>query len=242
MASLNIASLPRHIDELRIWITNQNLDLLCINETRLDGIIPNESIQIPNYEIIRNDRNRNGGGVCIYVRSTVNYVDKSGIIPNEMEAACIKINKPQSKSFVVISCYRPPNADAKNFFEKLQSIVTTLDSNNKEVYIFVDLNCNMLSLNDNLPKNELNSLCELYQLQQLITEPTKITMDSRTLIVIILTNTQYRIVSRGVLHLSIGDHSLIFAIRKISVSNRKAHTITKVRNLKNFVSTILKTT
>ena len=36
MASLNIASLVSHIDELRIWIEDQNLDLLAINETRLD--------------------------------------------------------------------------------------------------------------------------------------------------------------------------------------------------------------
>lgn len=234
MASLNIASLPRHIDELRIWILNQNLDLLSINETRLDGTVPNESIYIPNYEIIRNDRNRNGGGVCIYVRDSVNYVDKSEIIPSEIEAACIEIYKPQSKSFVIISCYRPPNADAKNFFENLQSIVTTLDSKNKEVYILGDLNCNMLSPNDNSPKSELNSLCELYQFQQLITDPTRITMDSRTLIDIILTNRPHRIVSSGVLHLSISDHSLIFAIRKISVSNRTTHTIIEVRNYKKF--------
>ena len=80
MASLNIASLPLHIEELRIWILNQNLDILAINETRLDGSVPNESVHIPNYQIVRNDRNRNGGGVCIYIRNSVNFVDKSRLI------------------------------------------------------------------------------------------------------------------------------------------------------------------
>ena len=45
MASLNITSLPHHIDELRVWMRDQNLDLLATNETRLDSSIPNESVQ-----------------------------------------------------------------------------------------------------------------------------------------------------------------------------------------------------
>ena len=45
MASLNITSLSRHIDELRVCMRDQNLDLLAINETRLDSSIPNESVK-----------------------------------------------------------------------------------------------------------------------------------------------------------------------------------------------------
>lgn len=234
MASLNIASLPLHIEELRIWILNQNLDILAINETRLDGSVPNESVHIPNYQIVRNDRNRNGGGVCIYIRNSVNFVDKSRLILNEIEALCIEINKPQSKPFVVMSCYRPPNADAKQFFENLQLIVNRLDSGNTELFILGDLNCNMLPSHNNSPKNELNSLCELHQLDQLISTPTRITSNTRTLIDIILTNRPHRIVSSGVIHLSISDHSLVYAIRKISVSSKTSHTITEIRNFKNF--------
>ena len=74
MASLNITSLPRHIDELRVWMRDQNLDLLAINETRLDSSIPNESVKIINYQIIRKDRNRFGGGVSIYVRDSLNLM------------------------------------------------------------------------------------------------------------------------------------------------------------------------
>ena len=39
MASLNIASLPSHIDELEVWMEDQNLDIIAINETRLDSTI-----------------------------------------------------------------------------------------------------------------------------------------------------------------------------------------------------------
>ena len=69
MASLNITSLPRHIDELRVWMRDQNLDLLAINETRLDSSIPNESVKIINYQIFHF-----GGGVSIYIRDSLNLM------------------------------------------------------------------------------------------------------------------------------------------------------------------------
>ena len=40
--------------------------------------------------------------------------------------------------------------------------------------------------------------------------------------------------SSGVIHLSISDHSLVYVVRKISVSHKTTHTITEVRNYKTF--------
>ena len=234
MASLNITSLPRHIDELRVWMRDQNLDLLAINETRLDSSIPNESVKIINYQIIRKDRNRFGGGVSIYVRDSLNYVNKSTIVCDEIEAVCLEINKPNSKPFVVISCYRPPSYNPTKFFEYIEIIINGLESGDRELYILGDLNCNMLSSKNTVPNAQFLSLCELYQLEQLIKNPTRITMQSRTLIDVILTNTSQRIVSSGVLHLGISDHSLVYAIRKISIPNKATHEIKELRNFKNF--------
>lgn len=65
MASINIASLSRHIEELRALMSDKCLDLLAINETRLDSSIPDNLVHIDGYSILRRDRNRNGGGVSI---------------------------------------------------------------------------------------------------------------------------------------------------------------------------------
>ena len=73
MAFLNIVSLPKHVDELRISdITFPHFDLLALSETRLDSAISNDIVKIRGYDIVRNDRSRKGGGVCIYLRSTIN--------------------------------------------------------------------------------------------------------------------------------------------------------------------------
>ena len=60
-------------------------------------------------------------------------------------------------------------------------------------------------------------IADLYNLSQLINEPTRITASSATLIDHIFTNSLDRVVCSGVSHISISDHSLIYAFRKLSV-------------------------
>ena len=108
---LNITSLYKHIDELKIFVKYQNFDLLTINETRLDYTIDNNEVDIPGYNLIRKDRNRNGGGVnAIYVRDTIPYTDCNFLLSDNVEAICIEIHKPKSKPLVVSTWYRPPDA------------------------------------------------------------------------------------------------------------------------------------
>ena len=56
MASLNITSLLKHIDELRIVLDGQPIDILAINETRLDGSISDQDVKIVGYDVIRRDQ------------------------------------------------------------------------------------------------------------------------------------------------------------------------------------------
>ena len=69
---------------------------------------------------------------------------------------------------------------------------------------------------------KIKSLYDLYQLSQLIDKPTRVTMTTSSLIDHIVTNTPEKISDSGVIHTGISDHSLVFAIRKISVLKRRA--------------------
>ena len=44
LASLNIASLPKHIDELRVLLSDNPLGILSINETRLDVSVSDDEV------------------------------------------------------------------------------------------------------------------------------------------------------------------------------------------------------
>jgi hypothetical protein len=69
----------------------------------------------------------------------------------------------------------------------------------------------------NFPTKKIKTLYELYQLSQLIDEATRVTMTTSSLIDHIVTNTPEKISDSGVIHTGLSDHSLVFAIRKISV-------------------------
>ena len=106
MANLNMTSLLKHLDELRILLADNSIDVLAINEIRLDFSISADcELFIPGYEIFRRDRSingRHGGGVYFYVRSTINYTPRLDLYIDHLENLCIEI--------LVITWYRPPDS------------------------------------------------------------------------------------------------------------------------------------
>ena len=53
MACLNINSLLAHIDELNVFVSNQKLDIIAINETKLGSTIHDNEIYLPGYDVAR---------------------------------------------------------------------------------------------------------------------------------------------------------------------------------------------
>ena len=91
----------------------QYFDVLALNETRLDENISNQDMFIQNYDLIRADRCRSGGGVCLYVKNSINYLNE--LVGDNLEAICMKVFKPSSASFIVGAIYRPPSAFVDSF-------------------------------------------------------------------------------------------------------------------------------
>ena len=135
IGQLNITSLVKHVEELRIFIHEQPIDILCINETRLDNSISSAEVEICGYEIVRRDRNRNGGGVAIYLRNNIPYVERSDLIPENVEALCFEIRKPKSKPVLVSTWYRPPDSNIE-LLECFEKFLKKLDDENKEIETF----------------------------------------------------------------------------------------------------------
>ena len=104
----------------------------------------------------------------------------------------------------------------------------------KESIILGDFNCNVLEINKLTPhKSKLTSLYDEYQYTQLVKQPTRTTSCTQTLIDHLATTASHRIQSSGVCHLSISDHCLIYAVRRMIIP-RERHRIIETRNYKNF--------
>ena len=50
----------------------------------MTGIL-NSEIYLPGYEIVRRDRNRNGGGVCFYIKTAISYSVRTDLNINNLE-------------------------------------------------------------------------------------------------------------------------------------------------------------
>ena len=79
----------------------------------------------------------------------------------------------------------------------------------------------------------LHNFMRSLDLSQIITELTRITEQSKSLIDVILVNNQHRIVDSGVVSLSISDHSLIYSVLKARVPKATPRTI-EYRSFKGF--------
>ena len=179
---------------------------------------------------------RLGGGVCFFVRLNISYSLRPDLSVLQLENLCIEIQKPRSKPFLVVTWYRPPDSSVE-IFTYFESLIGKIDAEYAEFYLMGDLNCNFATPQLDHNANLLSSIADVYSLQQLITDPTRCTESSLTLIDLIFTNRPDRIICSGVSHIGISDYSLIYAYCKLSIdSPLRGHTTVTYRKFKNFNS------
>ena len=109
--SMTGALLPK-LDELKYIVFSTKRAVIGVAETRLDDSINNFETEIPNYHLEREDRNREGGGVCIYIRADLAYNDRTDLHRNVIESVWVDILLPTSKPILVGNCYCPPKQSA----------------------------------------------------------------------------------------------------------------------------------
>ncbi|CAC5376664.1 unnamed protein product [Mytilus coruscus] len=99
---LNARSLLTKIPELQTIAFKTKAAVISVTETWFDETITNTEANIPGYTILRKDRNRCGGGVCMYIkeilRSKPMNLDE---INNNDEFLCIELLLPKSKPIFV---------------------------------------------------------------------------------------------------------------------------------------------
>ena len=99
------------MDELRVLISNSTIDILAINESKIDDSVFDNEINIIGYNMIRNDRNRFGGGVVLYIRDTISFSERKDLVPEPLEMICIEVRRPHKTAFLVSAWYRPPKVN-----------------------------------------------------------------------------------------------------------------------------------
>ena len=135
------------------------------------------------------------------------------ISPNHWNSIFIETVKENCR-LLIISIYRPPNANAILFIDKLYELMSLISRNGyDEVILCGDFNPDILNYDNN--DNTLNLLNSLtsQSLIPIITKPSRITDQTATLIDNIYINQPNGFVS-GILISDISDHLPLFILKR----------------------------
>ena len=73
---LNISNIPLKMYELRCITNSGNAAVRRISKFKLDESVLQLKTQVNNYDLFRQDKNKNGGGAVCYIRSEPSYIQK----------------------------------------------------------------------------------------------------------------------------------------------------------------------
>ena len=190
-----------------------HFDVICVNETWCDNSIYDSELHLPGYNLLRRDRNREGGGVALYINDTFNFKRRDDLCDSNVECIWAEIIPPYMCTMLVCAVYNPNGKDTA-FPNKLSTMLSTASDSDNEIILFGDFNCDF-SCNVNAKVvNDLKFVCDMHSFSQLIDMPTRVTADSSTIIDLFFTTKPELFTRHGVIQTSISDHFMIYGIRK----------------------------
>ena len=128
-------------------IKEHKFHILGLSETRLSKAIIDSAVELEGFDIHRKDRDTNGGGVAIYVNSTISHNRRYDIDDPLLEIVAVEITPFHARSFIVICWYRPPTSgNDKKSFEALRNLLSAVDAEGKEIILIGDTNCDLKKL------------------------------------------------------------------------------------------------
>ena len=124
----------------------------------------------------------------------------------QMPVILPKIIVPQGKNIIFGCVYRPPHQNTALFQEKLNDIPTIITKDNKHCYVMGDLNLDLLQYNHHVPTQEFIDSLFSGVFFPLISNPTRLTSYSATLIDNIFTNNLSQNAFNGIVLNDLSDH------------------------------------
>ena len=202
--ALNIRSLYPSIDEVRCKF--KSYDVIGVCETWLNNTYDDTLVNIENFTLYRADRElgniitvnnkaKRGGGLALYVGSKFKGHAKQFVtgtrISENLEQLWLMLEKPNVRRIAVCMLYRPPSGNIQNALDELSDSIEQVQSIFEgEFVIMGDMNINYRDRHSKAFDN-LKEFERAHNFEQLIKDPTRITMKSKSTIDLIWTNMEY---------------------------------------------------
>ncbi|MEW8546228.1 MAG: endonuclease/exonuclease/phosphatase family protein, partial [Candidatus Thiodiazotropha sp.] len=216
--------------------------ILCFSETHLDPSINSDSLELEGFDTpIRKDRTQHGGGVMVYISSSLKYVRREDFEDPRLESIWVEV-KLKTQNILICCFYRSDfNTSQSLFISSMQTSIEMAIDYCPNIILVGDINIDFIHMSN----AQLQDCLSLFNLTNVITEPTRIVGQSSTLIDPILVTDACSVLDSGVIPVSeqISDHKATYVSLKIQVdlSNSYYRDIWNYKNadydkLNNFIS------
>ena len=154
----------------------------------------------------------------------------------------VEITPLRAAPFIILSWCRPPS-DPIDTFDQLEQVMRFLELEGKEIILLGDTNCDLSenpnSTNGSAPMfsgnaRHIKDMYDSFGLTQLISEPTRETEQTSTLIDHIAVSNVRNISKSGVVRTAISVHYLVYTVRKHPGGIERKHKQIYTRQMKNF--------
>lgn len=208
---INIRGIYRKLDEIKLLISDHNFKILFVTETFLKPDIPSTLLNIANFQLVRRDRvGKHGGGVLAYIHNSVPFQHLNLLQSILPETISLKICQPYTKPYILSAIYRPPNK-TQDWTLDFTTYTNSCRQLCDEVCLVGDFNIDLTNNTNRKWSIEISKL----GLTQLVTEPTRVTQSTSTLIDHIYTSHDNHHCDTGVIRTGISDHYLTYTHRKL---------------------------
>ena len=221
--TLNINSLAPKFEQLR-EVIGKNIDILTIQETKLDSSFPIGQFLIEGYsEPYRLDRNRNGGGVMIYVREDIpSRLLSKHTFTKAIEGLFVEVNLRKTK-LLFFGAYRSDHPEhGVDTSEFLNQVSLALDK-----YSTYDKFLLAGDLNTEATNNFLEDFLFEHNAKNLVKDPTCFkSIDKPSCIDLFLTNSPLSFQNTATVTTGLSDfHKLVVTVMKTTFPKMKPRII-----------------
>ena len=208
IAYLNINSIRNNIELLKPIIL-ETVDILVIAETKLDNTFATNQFTINGFNpSFRYDRNKNGGGLLIYIREGIPAKQlKDFTTPDDIECGIVEVNL-HKKKWILFGIYRSPSQNTSYFLDELGKAINHYSSHYENIIALGDFNLAV-------EHGEMKTFMEIFHLKNLIKVPTCFKSENPKCIDLILTNKHHTFQNSNTMETGLSDfHSMIVTILK----------------------------
>ena len=226
VGQLNINSISGKFDLLK-EVIKDNIDNLVITETKHDYSFPLSQFKMEGFSLpYRKDFNHQGGGVMIFVRDDLACKELHNI-ENTGEGIFLELNFRKSK-WLLFGGYNHTKCNIRAFLGEVSNKLDAYISKYENYIILGDFNSEVC-------EEIMNEFCEMYNLKNLIREPTCFkSYANPSSIDLILTNKYKSFISSQVVETGLSDHhKLTISVLRMFVKKQSPLCI-KYRDYKHF--------